>query len=132
MLMKMIRTARQSLLIVMNGRRERGLYGAMRAELAKEKLTNERPAGHTLDDVIGVLNQASLPYAIDNATWQDVKSFPTKQVAMDYLIDRYHITQPNRPHAIDILLPYITQANNAYQLIDTITMAFITVKGQGA
>lgn len=130
MLMKMIRTARQSLLIVMNGRRERGLYGAMRAELAKAKLTNERPTGHALDDVIRVLDKSSLPYTIDNATWQDVKSFSTQEESLDYLLDRYHITQPNRPQAIDILLPYITQTNSDYQLIDEVTMAFITVKGQ--
>ncbi len=131
MLLKMIRTARQSLLLVMNGRRERGLYGAMRAELAKANLAGERPTGHTLDDVIRVLDKSSLPYEIDNATWQDVKSFSTKQAALEYLLDRYHITQPNRPHATDILLPYITQTNSEYCLVDDVTMAFITVKGHG-
>lgn len=131
MLMKMIRAARQSLLIVMNGRRERGLYGAIRAELAKAHLATERPTGHTIDDVISVLDKADLPYRVELATWQDVKSFSTTQLALDYLSDRYHITQPNRPQATDILLPYITQTDQEYQLIDTVTMAFLTVRGEG-
>lgn len=132
MLMKMVRTARCSVLIVMNGRTDMGFYGKMRRALKSAGIAcPDALTVHKADALRRTLDRLGIAYEEELATWQDVRRFEREEDALDYLIHRYEVSPSMKEQAEEILTPYITHADDAYTICDDTTMTFITVRKNG-
>lgn len=132
MLAKMVRTARQSVLIVMNARQRQGIYGRIRQALEEADIPcKKRPQGHTADDVRRTLNALGIAYEEEIASWQDIRPFSDQASALDVVAKRFGISVADRERAEQIILPYLAEENGRYAICDETTMTFITVRKMG-
>lgn len=132
MLAKMVRTARQSVLIVMNARQRQGVYGRIRQALEEADIPcKKRPQSHTADDVRRTLNVLGIAYEEEIVSWQDIRPFSDQASALNAVADRFGISLADRERAEPIILPYLTEENGSYAICDETKMTFITVRKMG-
>ena len=78
-LAKMVRTARGTLLIVMNGKTSVGIYGKMRSVLKKHDIPcPDALRVHRLADVEYALDTLGITCEKELVSWQDVRRFPSR------------------------------------------------------
>lgn len=132
MLAKMVRTARQSLLIVMNARKRQGVYGRIRQALEEAGIAcGKRLQSHTADDVRRTLSTLGIAYEEEIVSWQDKRRFTDRQSALGYVAERFCLLPADRTHAEKHILPYLTQEQEGYAICDETKMTFITVRLNG-
>lgn len=126
-LLKMYRTARNAILLVMNGRTETGIYGRMRQALRVADIPCRKPPlGHTLADVKRTLDELAIAYEEELVSWTDEVRFATEQEALRHLEAKLGVWITRE--SADVLLPFFVDGDDGLTLEDDITMAFLTIR----